>query len=173
MPARQAILCSCSREGKRVCLWVGKGVPGREHLSLTGRSCHPQLQWELHGADQRGPLSCCSFSSQIISICTWICTFCQSDSIITTCSIFGLLEYFLHYLILRWDNVFGWTMRHSGLLAPHPHGECCSSAFQRGTLIAEKAAWHLILSLSSLNGRKIQGALIIITLKKFTPEIRE
>lgn len=97
------------------CARMGTSIPDWQ------RAACPQLLRELHRADQRGPLCSCSFSSQMLSICTNICTFCQSDSIITTYSIFELLEYFLHYFMLRWGNVFGWTMRlliHMGSAAP-------------------------------------------------------
>lgn len=114
-------------ESGKGCARMGTSIPDWQ------RPARPQLRWELRRADQRDPLSFCSSSSQRLSICTSICTFCQSDSTITICSIFELLEYFLHYLMLRWENVFGWTVRCSGLLAPHVHGECCPSAFQRGT----------------------------------------
>lgn len=112
--------------------WEKVGQDGSIYPWLQ-RSALPQPRWELCRAEQKGSLSSCSSSSQMLSICTSICTFCQSDSIITTCSVFELLEYFLHYLMLRWDNVFRWTMGCSGLLAPRARGECCPSAFQRGT----------------------------------------
>lgn len=83
------------------CARMGTSIPDWQ------RAACPQLLRELHRADQRGPLCSCSFSSQMLSICTNICTFCQSDSIITTYSIFELLEYFLHYFMLRWGNVLG------------------------------------------------------------------
>lgn len=49
----------------------------------------PLPAWELlRRADKRGPLSSRSSSSQMLSICTHIYTFCRSDNIITTCLIF-------------------------------------------------------------------------------------
>ena len=119
-------LLSCSWGGKQICLRVGKGGRGRQHLShgrepSAGKATLPAL--ELHRADKSRPPSSRSSPLRTLSICTDTCTFCQSDNVITTCSIFEVLKYVLHNSLLRWDNAFGWAMERSGLLAPH-----CSSA---------------------------------------------
>lgn len=110
------------------CAWERVCQGGSIHPLASSQQPAPLPARELRRADKMGLLSSRSPSSQMLSICMDIYTFCQGDNIVTTCSVFELLEYFLHNLMLRWDNAFGWAARRSGLLALHAWRECCSAA---------------------------------------------